>query len=58
MVVANHFTPYGLHDIAFCLFQVACVHDIILSKNLVLFVRLQLVKLNVWAAWPCCFSFV
>ena len=58
MVVANHFIQYGLHDFAFCLFQLACVRDIILSKNLVLFVRLQLVKLNIWAAWRCCFSFV
>ena len=46
------------NDFAFCLFQLACVRDIILSKNLGLFFRLQLVKLNVWAAWRCCFSFV
>ena len=51
MVVANHFIQYGLHDFAFCLFQLACVRDIILSKNLALLVYMQLVKFNVWAAW-------
>ena len=51
MVVANQFIQYGLHDFAFCLFQLACVRDIILSKNLALLVYMQLVKFNVWAAW-------